>query len=261
MREQYNAPPRGMQAARGRGWITLDDLQMASGSRLTWRRRRSSPARCARAVADGDTDGWDDMRTLADEVRARSRPCGRAAAELMAGRGPLPSREISQNPLLGRGRGAAGQGAGSGQGRRRDDESGVEDPLTASGSEEEVRVGQAARKRLIESNLRLVVSVARKYLGRGLSFLDLVQEGNIGLQRESRSFDWRRGFRFSTCTYWWIRQAVSRAVAEQSRTIRPAVHIINASCTTPPGSSRSNSVARPRRRGWGEGRRRRRARP
>jgi len=102
---------------------------------------------------------------------------------------------------------------------------GVNDPAERAELEEIIRVGDAATKRLIKSNLRLVVSVARTYLGRGVSFLDLVQEGNIGLQRGVEKYDWRRGFRFSTYAYWWIRQAISRAVAEQSRTIRLPVHL------------------------------------
>jgi RNA polymerase primary sigma factor len=86
--------------------------------------------------------------------------------------------------------------------------------------------GDRARRRLIECNLRLVVSVARRYLGRGVSFLDLVQEGNIGLQTGIDKYDWRRGFRLSTYVYWWIRQAISRAVTDHSRTIRLPGHII-----------------------------------
>jgi RNA polymerase primary sigma factor len=88
--------------------------------------------------------------------------------------------------------------------------------------------GRASRRRLIEANLRLVVSVARKYAGRGISPLDLIQEGNFGLLRAVDRFDYRKGHRFSTYATWWIRQAITRAIADQSRTIRLPVHMVEA---------------------------------
>src|SRR5258708_32909877 len=85
--------------------------------------------------------------------------------------------------------------------------------------------GNAAQEHLIRANSRLVITVAKKYVGRGVPFLDLIQEGNIGLIRAARKFEYQRGHKFSTYATWWIRQAVSRAVADQGRTIRVPVHM------------------------------------
>ena len=94
--------------------------------------------------------------------------------------------------------------------------------------EVELDGGRAARRRFIQSNLRLVVSIARRYQGMGLPLLDLIQEGNLGLMRAVEKFDWRKGFKFSTYATWWIRQAITRAIADTARTIRIPVHMVEA---------------------------------
>ncbi len=99
------------------------------------------------------------------------------------------------------------------------------DPMERARLEALVEEGRAAREHLIKANTRLVVSIAKKYIGRGVPFLDLIQEGNLGLMKAVEKFDYRRGYRFSTYATWWIRQTISRAVADQSRTIRVPVHM------------------------------------
>jgi RNA polymerase primary sigma factor len=194
-----------LDEARQHGAISLAEIfEMASGSPVDLDEARDLASQAGIELVDSDGDPWEQISRLADEGPDAFRETreGPAPAEEVSAGDPatLYLGEISRTALL-----------------THDEEIELAQRLEAG--------DQAARQRLIESNLRLVVSIAKKYLGRGLSFLDLVQEGNIGLQKAVDRYDWRRGFRFSTYAYWWIRQAIGRAVAEQGRTIRLPGHV------------------------------------
>ena len=173
----------------------------------------------AEALAHTNEPTADMLAASAAEVVEPAPVALGPSEELSGGAGAMYLREIANHDLLGAQdevQLAQRMEAGREAARRLASEAGLDE----AARERLRRVmddGELARRRLIECNLRLVVSVARRYMNRGLSFLDLVQEGNIGLHIGADKFDWRRGFRFSTYVYWWIRQIEQAALAKLRR--------------------------------------------
>jgi RNA polymerase primary sigma factor len=199
-----------------------------TGVTLPMRIDDDDAARRAHALAQID-EATPEMLAVTDAGVSEREfvPLG-ASVELSGGAGAMYLREIANHDLL-------GQQDEIALAQRIEVGRAAADLLAADNSQSDAERaqlqqvaenGERARRRLIECNLRLVVWVARRYLNRGLSLMDLVQEGNIGLQIGVDKYDWRRGFRFSTYVYWWIRQAIARSLADQSRTIRLPVHAL-----------------------------------
>ena len=223
---------RSLQQALDRGSVTLEDiLKVTAGSPVDADEAMDVARTHAVHVFDRDGDPWEDLQVLADEgldaFREPVREGPPAGAELaVEDPATFYLREISRTPLLtAQEEVELAQKIEAGRSARARLETAEVPDTERVELVRKIELGDAARRRLIESNLRLVVSVAKKYLGRGVSFLDLVQEGNIGLQKGAEKYDWRKGFRFSTYAYWWIRQAITRAVAEHGRTIRLPSHV------------------------------------
>jgi RNA polymerase primary sigma factor len=172
-------------------------------------------------LAQPDVEDDDDDDSISEDEQAPKR---RRKGITVEDSVSLYLKEISRTPLL-----TAEEertlAALIECGKKASDELEAGDNQDSVSLRQKIREGERARQQIIEANYRLVVSIAKRYTGRGVSFLDLIQEGNIGLIRAVEKFDYRRGFKFSTYATWWIRQAITRAVADHGRTIRVPVHM------------------------------------
>jgi len=206
--------------ARQRGFVTVGEIQQeledlkapVEAFDLVSDRLRSRDVRI-----EEDSEDVLDIRVVEDDLMAVSDPVRMYLREI--GRVALltPQQEVELAMLLEGGHRASEQLAA---------ESATLSSEDRAILERDRRRGDSAQQRLVEANLRLVVSIAKRYVGRGMPLLDLIQEGNLGLMRAVEKFDYRKGFKFSTYATWWIRQSVTRALADQGRTIRVPVHMV-----------------------------------
>ena len=204
-----------------RGWDHPHTTQKEEEHDIKPKKRPRSPKPTEEVATTLAEDDDEAIFALDDEDASEEVEKGAAMEDAVS----LYLKEISRTPLLTREeeRSLAAQvelGRAASKELRRGNEQDRRARLV-----EEIRAGEEARQHIIEANFRLVVSIAKHYTGRGVSFLDLIQEGNIGLMRAVEKFDYHRGFKFSTYATWWIRQAITRAIADQGRTIRVPVHM------------------------------------
>ncbi|NOY57052.1 MAG: RNA polymerase sigma factor RpoD [Actinobacteria bacterium] len=209
-----------VKRARQRGFVTVGEIQQELED-------LKAPVEAFDHVADRlrsrdvrieeDSEDVLDIRVVEDDLMAVSDPVRMYLREI--GRVALltPQQEVELAMLLEAGRRAA---------ERLESEDTSLSTEDRAILERDRRRGDSAQQRLVEANLRLVVSIAKRYVGRGMPLLDLIQEGNLGLMRAVEKFDYRKGFKFSTYATWWIRQSVTRALADQGRTIRVPVHMV-----------------------------------
>jgi RNA polymerase primary sigma factor len=200
---------RGTSRPSGGSTLEVPDGKAAAPARSPVRRERA-PRRPAASDGYADSDGF--RGSAADPVHMYLKEIGKVRLLDASLEVELAERILAGNEAAGR-LTAHDRGEGGAYPDR------AADRVL-------VRRGQAAKEALIEANLRLVVSIAKRYRNRGLAFLDLIQEGNLGLMRAVEKFDHTKGFKFSTYATWWIRQAITRAIADQARTIRIPVHMV-----------------------------------
>ena len=213
---------RILERGKKRGSVTLDEINLEVGRLAETREELNEAEIFEELMTDLNAAGIDVVEETEEEKAEADEEA--AAEEAVAAGLALDDpvrmylKEIGRVPLL-----------------SMDDEKNLAMKIEAGERELErngsinstiVTTGEEAKRQLTEANLRLVVSIAKKYVGRGMLFLDLIQEGNLGLIRAVEKFDYRKGYKFSTYATWWIRQAITRALADQARTIRIPVHMV-----------------------------------